>query len=193
VIRFTASAPNIDTSGVALSASLGTIILLRVNGDAKEQMDIQDFYTQGTDGKKSSLFEGVPLQFVERIKNTGNVYEQPKGRIVISDMFGKPQAVVNVNLEERNVLPQTTRKFTQDFNKDGLGDRFLFGLYTAKLELAYGNDQKVTASHSFWIIPYKIILLVIALIIGLIIAGRIFLRRYTDRVVGKSRGKSRRR
>ena len=193
VIRFSGTPPDIDTSGVSLSASLGTLVMLRVKGDAKEQLETLDFMTTGTDGKASSLFEGIPFNFVERLKNTGNVYEQPTGRILISDIFGKPVAVVNVNLEQRNILPGTTRKFTQTLDKSGLGDRFLFGFYKAKLTLDYGNKQTVTSSLSFWVIPYKIILLAILLIIGLIIGGRIFLRRYTDRAVGKSRGKSRRR
>lgn len=194
VVRFTATPPDMNDSGVSLSASLGTLILLRVKGDAKEQVDIEEFYTSGIDGKKSSLFEGAPFKFSERVKNTGNIYEQPTGRILITDIFGKTVAAVNVNLEQRNVLPGTTRKFEQEFNKEVLGDRFLFGLYNAKLSLQYGDKQQTTTSSlSFWIIPYKLILLVLLIVAAVIVAGRILLKRYTDRVVGKSRGKSRRR
>lgn len=193
VIRFSGTPPDIDTSGVSLSASLGTLVMLRVKGDAKQQLETLDFQTTGTDGKASSLFEGIPLNFVERLKNTGNVYEQPTGRILISDIFGKPVAVVNVNLEQRNILPGTTRKFTQTLDKSGLGDRFLFGFYKATLTLDYGNKQTLSSSLSFWVIPYKLIIGIIIALIALLIGARVMLRRYTDRAVGKSRGTSRRR
>lgn len=193
VIRFTATAPDIEESGVSLSASLGTIILLRVNGDAKESMNIEEFYTSDARGRKTSFFEGIPFNFTERVKNTGNVYEQPTGRILIKDMFGNVTANVNVNLEQRNVLPGTVRKFDQAFDKAGLGDRFLFGRYTAELTLNYGSKKTMTDSLSFWVIPYKLIAAIIITIILIVIGLRIFLKRYRERVIGKTRGRSRRR
>ena len=193
VIRFSAAPPDMKESGVALSASLGTLVFLRVNGEAKESMTIESFFVTSDGEKKEGVFEGIPFTFVERIKNTGNIYEQPSGRILITDMFGNPAANVNVNLEQRNILPGTTRKFTQEFNKDALGNRFLFGLYNAKMTLTYGNKQTLSSSLSFWVIPYKLIIGIIIALIALVIGARVMLRRYTDRAVGKSRGTSRRR
>ena len=193
VIRFSGTAPDIETSGVSLSASLGTLVILRVKGDAKEQLETQELFTAGQDDKKSSLFEGVPIRFITKIKNTGNTIEQPTGQIIITDMFGKKAAVVNVNLAQSRILPDSTRKFSENLEKSATGNMFLFGLYNAKMTLNYGDDQTVIGSTSFWVIPYKIILLVIGLIVATILAGRIFLKRYADRAVGKSRGKSRRR
>lgn len=192
VIRFTATAPNIEESGVALSASLGAMVFIRVKGDAKESMSVQDFYAgQGDD--KSSFFDSIPFDLVVRIKNEGNVHEQPIGQILITDMFGKPAVNVNVNLEGRNVLPGTIRRFEQPLDKTAVGDRVLFGLYTAKLTMKYGaSGQSVTKTMRFWIIPWKLILSVIVVIIVLILLGRIMLKRYNDRLLG-SRGRSRRR
>ena len=192
VVRFTAIAPDIDQSGVALSASLGAMIFIRVNGDAKESMTIQDFYLS-KDDSKGSFFDSIPLMFTERIKNEGNVHEQPIGQILVTDMFGKPAVNVNVNLEGRNVLPATIRRFDQPLDKSAVGNRILFGLYTAKVTMKYGaSGQTVTKSIKFWIFPWKLLLTAIIVLIVLVLLGRLMLKRYNDRLLG-SRGRSRRR
>lgn len=192
VIRFTAVAPDIDQSGVALSASLGAMVFIRVNGEAKENMSIQEFYLS-KDGKRGSFFDSIPLAFTERIKNEGNVHEQPIGNILVTDMFGKPAVNVNVNLEGRNVLPGTIRRFEQPLDKTAVGDRILFGLYTAKLTLKYGaTGQTVTKTIKFWIFPWKLLLSLIAVLIVLVLIGRMMLKRYNAKLLGNS-GKSRRR
>ncbi|MGB3023223.1 MAG: hypothetical protein WBB39_00245 [Candidatus Saccharimonadales bacterium] len=191
VIRFTASAPGIDQSGVALSASLGTLVLLRVNGDAKQQLSIESFYTQ-KDSNKISLIESAPLDFVVRIKNSGNVHEQPVGQARIKDMFGNELANVNINLERKNILPGSIRKFQEPLNSATIGNKILFGRYTAQLTMKYGDDSIVTSEISFWVIPYKLIIGVITGLILLFFTIRYALRRYTERVLDRSR-RSRRR
>jgi hypothetical protein len=192
VVRFTATAPNIDQSGVALSASLGAMIFIRVNGDAKESMSIQDFYLS-KDDSRGFFFDSIPVTFTERIKNQGNVHEQPIGQILVTDMFGKPAVNVNVNLEGRNVLPATIRRFDQPLDKSAVGNRILFGLYTAKLTMKYGaTGQTVTKTIKFWIFPWKLLIAAIIVLIVLVLLGRLMLKRYNDRLLG-SRGRSRRR
>ena len=55
VVRFTATPPGLDGTGVSLSASLGTLVLLRVNGDAKEQMSVAEI-SASKSGKSAWLF-----------------------------------------------------------------------------------------------------------------------------------------
>lgn len=191
VIRFTATAPDIDQSGVALSASLGAMVFIRVNGNAKESMSIQDFYAS-KDGGHGWFFDSIPLDLAVRIKNEGNVHEQPIGQILITDMFGKPAVSVNVNLEGRNVLPGTVRKFEQPLDKSAVGNRVLFGLYTAKVTMKYGSGQTVSKAMRFVIFPWKMILAGIVVLIIAVLLGRLMLKRYNDRLLG-SRGRSRRR
>ncbi len=192
VIRFTATAPDLQESGVSLSASLGALIFIRVNGDAKEALSIDSFYTS-TDGEHNqSLFESAPVTFTAKVKDTGNVFERPSGQIAVTDMFGNAIANINVNLDQRAILPGTTRKFDQDLDKTNIGNRFMFGLYNAKIKLSYGTNQSVESSLSFWVIPWKLILLVLVALIVLIVGGRLLIRRYTERVVGRSRTSRRR-
>jgi hypothetical protein len=198
VVRFTATAPELDSQGVSLSASLGALIFIRVNGEAKESIAIEEFSVATPGGTMKSMFESTPLVFVERIKNNGNTYEQPKGQIIISDMFGKKIAGVNVNLDERNVLPQSIRKFEQTLDKSVLGNKKLFGKYTATLTMTYGSKkQTVTSTKTFWVIPYTLIGVGIAVLIVGFLALRFMIKRYNSHIISqatksKSKSKSKR-
>lgn len=192
VIRFTATPPEIEQTGVSLSASLGTLVLLRVNGDAKEEMTIEDYYT-AKEGKRGWLFDAKPVDFVVRMKNTGNVHEQPQGLITVKDIFGNPISTVNVNMPIRNVLPDSTRRFTQSINESNSGNRLLFGLYSADLEVKYGNDGKVLKKTiRFWVIPLGLIIAVIVGIILIFLVIRYLIRRNNQRIAEQARRRSRR-
>lgn len=190
-IRFTVAAPDMKDSGVSLAASLSALIMIRVKGEAKESMQMQEFYVS-KDDKRGWFFDAIPVTFTERIKNDGNVFEQPRGNIIIKDLFGNITANVNFNLENRYVLPNSVRKFDQPFDSAALGNRFMFGPYSAELTMKYGNDRTVTSKASFWIFPWKLILAALILLIVLVLVVRMMFQRYTDRVVGKSRGSRRR-
>ena len=194
VVRFTATAPELDSQGVSLSASLGALIFIRVNGEAKRSMAIEEFSVATPGGTIKSMFESTPLVFVERIKNNGNIYEQPKGQIIIKDMFGKTIAGVNVNLDERNVLPQSIRKFEQTLDKSVLGNKRLFGKYTATLTMTYGDKkQTVTSAKTFWVIPYTHIGVGIFLLIAGFLTLRFMIRRYNSHIIkqaSKTKSKS---
>ena len=191
VIRFTATPPDGESTSVSLAPSLGALVMIRVKGQATEKLTIKEFYmTQN--GKKGTFFEGIPFDFVQRIENEGNVYEQPTGHILIKDMFGKPVANVNVNADSRNVLPGSIRKFTQEFDSKALGSMGLFGKYTAELSLNYGDKLTTGSSLTFWVIPWKLIALAIVGLIAAVLGIRYAFKRYTDRIVGKSRGSRRR-
>ncbi len=193
VVRFTASPPGLDGTGVSLSASLGTLILLRVNGDAKEAMKIEEF-SATKNGEKKWLFESAPITFLTRVKNQGSSHEQPSGQAAIKDIFGNPVANVNINLTQSNILPGSIRRFEQPLDSSTIGNRILFGRYTADLKLSYGTQgQTLTSSTSFWVIPYRLIGFALILIVIAIIIIRIALKRYTERVVANSRGRRRRR
>lgn len=194
VVRFTATPPELEGQGVSLSASLGALILLRVNGDIKESLAIEEFSVATPGGTVKTMFESTPLVFVQRIKNTGNIHEQPTGQVVITDMFGKKIAGVNVNLPPRNILPQTIRKFEQTLDKSVLGNKRLFGKYTATLTMTYGEKkQTVTSQTTFWVIPYTLIGVGIIVLVGGFLALRFMIRRYNRHIINqatKSKAKS---
>jgi len=193
VVRFTATPPELEDTGVSLSASLGSLLLLRVNGAAKEGLEIVEF-SMNNGGKATTLFETTPLTFVERLKNTGNIHEQPAGQITVTDMFGNKIGLVNVNLPPRNILPASIRKFDQKLDHNIIGNKMLFGRYTANLVVTYGsNKQTVTKSIVFWVIPWR---LIASVVVGLIIAFfvlRFAIKRYNQSIIDRSRNSRRRR
>jgi len=183
VVRFTGAAPDIDTTGVSLSASIGSLILANVSGNVVTKASVESFYT-AQNGKSKSMFETGPIQFVERIKNEGNVHIKPLGTIRITNTFGKEVGVISINEKGGNVLPNSTRKFEQTFNKGRL-----FGRYKAEASIQY-SGQTMTSSLTFWVIPYKMIAICLGALF-LIIAGlRWGIKRYNRMIIKKANGKS---
>jgi hypothetical protein len=191
IIRFTATPPSLKNSGVSLSTSLGALMLVTVNGPVSEKLTITDFTVNKAE-KTQKIFQSGPVNFVEHVKNEGNVHEQPAGHVVITDMFGRKVASVNVNLPPRNILPASTRKFEQPLDKTVIGKKKLFGRYKADLSVVYGKDKKTaTSSLTFWVIPYRLVAIVIVLLVAGFFAIRFGIKRYNRFIIGQS-GKRRR-
>ena len=187
VVRFTATAPELDATGVSLSASLGALVFMRVNGAAKESMTLEEFKVTTNKGLAKKVFESAPLTFVERLKNTGNVHMHPAGQVTITDMFGKTIAAVNVNLPPRNILPGSIRKFEQKLDKSVIGNNILFGRYTANLKITYGDSKQIlTSKISFWVIPYKLIGFAVLGIIIAFLVLRNMLQRYNQSIIKRA-------
>lgn len=186
VVRFTATPPELKDTGVSLSASLGALIFIRVNGAVNEQLSLEEFAVK-KDNKPITLLESTPIEFSVRVKNTGNIYEQPTGQISITDMFGNKVATVNVNLEQRIVLPDSIREYTATLDSGVIGNKQLFGSYKAELKLIYGEDkQTITSETSFWIIPYRLIAAIaIAFVVGFFVL-RQTIRKYNRHIIKKA-------
>ncbi len=181
VIRFTAVPPDLNGTGVALSASVGALVLLKVSGTITEKVSLAEFSAlQG--GKKSGFFEHGPIDFLVRVRNEGSVHEKAQGSISVTNWQGKQIASIPVNAKGGNVLPDSIRRFEQS-----LSEKQLFGHYSAKLALNYGGGKLLSASLGFWVIPWKLILLVL---LGIIVVGyllRIGLRKYNEHIIAQAR------
>jgi hypothetical protein len=183
VIRFTGTPPNLDGTGVSLSASVGSLVLLRVNGDAKESLNVVEF-SASHNSTTGSLFEAAPIVFTERFKNTGNIQEEPTGLVTVKDMFGNVIATLGVNQPPHDILPDSIRKFTSSLDSSNIGNKFLFGLYHADMNVTYGtNKQVLTSSITFWVIPYTLIGIIIAALIIGFIALRAGIKRYNRYII----------
>lgn len=188
VIRFTAVPPNLEGTGVSLSASIGTLVLLRVNGVIKDDVQLAGFTTgkvnkDGGIGEKSNFFETGPVGLLVRLHNGGSVHEKAQGTIVVTDTLGKKVATIAVNEKGGNVLPDSIRRFEQTLAK-----KSLFGHYTAKLNLSYlGGQKKISGSTSFWVIPWKLILIVILALVILFFTLKFSLNKYNDHIIKQAR------
>ncbi len=174
---------------VTLAASVGSIILVKVPGDIKEDMVIDSFDTRkGVQGVGGSSFftTNKDLYSVVRFKNRGNSHEQPFGKIRLLKA-GKviQESEINNSEPRGNVLPDSVRRFDTKLDKVGS-----FGQYTVEGNFGYGTSgQLMSAKTSFWVIPIALIVAVIAAI-AIIIASIILvpraIKRYNRNVVRKA-------
>ena len=64
----------------------------------------------------------------------------------------------------------------------------MFGKYKASVDVVYGsNNQIASGSMTFWVIPYKLILLVILAIIAIVFAFKRY-NKYIIKKAGKQGG-----
>jgi hypothetical protein len=184
-LRFSGHAPELTETGVGLSASAGMLMLIRVSGDIKESASLTSFYTAfpSDKTKQASLFEGSYIGFVTRIKDDGNVHVKPIGNIEITDAFGNLVGTVAVNDSKSNVLPGSIRRFESEYKGN-----LMFGLYTANLTLGYGTTgQAITNTITFWVIPWKLILIGIIVLITLIFIASRLIKVYNRHIIAKAR------
>ncbi len=62
VTRFTGTTPGLEENGVALTASIGSLVLMQVSGDIKEKASTASFYTATPQFAQTSFLRQVLLQ-----------------------------------------------------------------------------------------------------------------------------------
>lgn len=153
---------------VKTSQAVTSLFFVRIEGDVHEDGTIREFRT------KRNFLEEPSAEFVLRFENKGNVHLQPRGDIVLTNMWGTVRGTVPINNQTHfgNVLPESIREFKFTWQSEfSLAD---IGRYKAVATLAYGEDgiKSTTATTYFWIIPLKgtaITLAILAVFITLIV------------------------
>lgn len=181
-------------SQVSIASRIGTLVLVKIAGEVKESAELVEFMTA------SKTIASLPADFSIRVKNTGNVHVKPSGSIMIKNMFGSEAGKVMVNDAGGNVLPDSIRKFEAAWvkNPNAVGattfwgkyrqekENYAFGKYSADLAIAYGTAGKVlTASTSFWVIPWHVIIVNLVVIILIVIIAYFLVKRYNAYILKK--------
>jgi hypothetical protein len=180
VIRFSGVPPSQTGQHVALNASVGVLILGRVAGNITEQLALKQFFSE-KNGHQASLMANGPVTLVARIQNIGNVHVEPIGNMTVKNTWGKTVATYPFGSQAENILPASIRRYSQNFGKPAP-----FGHYTVNLNAAYGTTGGVLiGSTSFWVISYKLLLLILAVLIILVLIGRNLVKRYNARVISR--------
>jgi len=131
--------------------SVATLVYLIVSGDINEnalvkRMDIPSFSEYG------------PIGINTEIKNLSDVHIKPQGAIRIHNWLNK--LATTLALDEKNIFPDQSRTFENTWST-----KWLFGRYKATLEAGYGTTgNALLATAYFWVIPWKIVILVLLLI-----------------------------
>jgi len=174
---FFVSDPPTDTnpgSKVTIGSMVGSLVLLTVPGETIEKGVVDEFYAN------SSLYmSGNTADFTTRISNIGNVHFKPRGNIVIKSVLGGRQETSLVfNEQNGNVLPDSTRKFTNQWKHPW----YQFGIYRAELATVYGVSEKpLTSTFVFWIIPWWLIVAIVVLLLILLLVIWLARRNRTPR------------
>lgn len=183
-----------EGGNVGLSASGVTLAFANVTGDVKQNLTLEKFgaYSLATKDRTAdyvSVTMKKPQHMAFTIKNMGNVTEAPVGTITLKNMFGKEQAIGNVNPNESLALIGQTRTITsciklkaQDVDFEGkkseaktCADPSLWpGRYSASLSLFYGQNgnatQEIAGKASFWYLPMWF-LIVLTLVVAALAYG----------------------
>lgn len=187
-IRFApAGTQNDPRRNVNLAGSVGSLILIKVPGDIKEQLTISSFDTRVKDSPSIFFTSNKNITATVRFQNQGNIQEAPFGKIRLKNRSGKVLASYELNntTPPGNVLPDSIRKFPVPLDKVGK-----FGQFKVEGNFGYGNSgQLLTASTTFYVVPilYIIIfvLLVLLLLFLIFVMPRI-VRTYNRRVLRRA-------
>ncbi len=171
---------------VALTASVGSIVLIEVPGNITEKIKIKDVSAFAGD-KKSSVLTAKPTDIGITIENQGNGFAKPFGRVEVKGMFGS-KVVKTYELNNTNprgvILPESTRLF-----KDTLdGAIKLPGRYTVTGNISHGRGGEIlTISKNFWYLPTWFLITVLVLLAAIVLAAFVLYRRYISQSVTKRR------
>lgn len=155
---------------VTLSASVASIILVRVNGDIVENMALESLDVRNSErsNSASSFFtSNKNLYVVARFKNMGSSHEQPFGKVVLKKGDKVLQTTEINNTEVKgNVLPDSVRRFSVKLDKVGS-----WGKYTVEGNFGYGSTgQLISGKTSFFVFPLALIIAILVVVTAVVIA-----------------------
>ncbi|HET8709087.1 MAG TPA: DUF916 domain-containing protein [Candidatus Saccharimonadales bacterium] len=168
-VRFAPAGTNSDKN-VTLSASVASLILVKVPGDIKDDLKLASLSAQSGDTTHVVFTSDKNITAAVRFENKGNVQEEPFGKVVLKKGSKVLQtSEINDSDPRGNVLPDSTRKFEIPLKKvDGIGK------YTIEGNFGYGsNGQLLSGKTTFYVIPLPLIILaavLLAIILFLIFA-----------------------
>jgi hypothetical protein len=160
---------------VALTASVGTIVLITIPGNVREQVQLKGLHVN-RGGHDGTLFFGPPTSIGVEIANFGNGFIKPFGNVEVHNMFNKNVVSYQLNNPKQpgNILPGSSRVFTQ--NIKGINS---FGRYTVIASVSYGKgNQVLSIQKNIWYIPIWMAVLFLVIVIGLIYIAYRSYRRY---------------
>lgn len=162
---FVRTVPLDDTnSQLGVIGRVGTLILVTVPGNISKTVRIDQFSIPGFVGNL-----GVKKDFSAKISNTGGTYFESRVVAEIKPLIGK---VSTVDLGTHLMTQGNARSFAGSW-----GNKYPFGPYKVTVKAFDGEGKFVTASGSFWALPYEIALPALLLLIGLIVTPILIIKR----------------
>ncbi len=166
---------------VSIVTRAGILVYLNVAGEVKGDAHISSWNTLN----EKNLFwsNPSPLALTLAIKNEMNIYIKPAGEIKITNIFGQTRETIPLNPKSLQILPQSIR------NMDGLAlvsDGFMFGPYKVSANLSYAEDKADTATFWIWVLPLKMLVILLVIILFILFGLPRILRRYNERIIAQA-------
>jgi len=157
-------------SGATTTLTLGMPILIQIGDEFVENAELLKFTTD------KSFYEYPTLTFDTRIKNLGDTHITPVGEIVLSNVFKQEIARIPFNPNNQSILRDNTGNYETLWNLGTFLTKdkaIVLGPIKANLVLTYRTFQPgfapLTSEVTFWILPWKIILIAVIVIIATVV------------------------
>lgn len=126
---------------------VGALYFVTVPGDVVTAGSLKRFQSIAD----QKLFLEGPIAFEVLFENTGSVHLNPHGNITLTNMFG--DTIDRVAIEPWYTMPESSRYLEATIDRS-----WLFGYYTAELELNRGYDGLTdTTTVSFIAVPWQVL------------------------------------
>ncbi len=151
---------NAAAGKVKVITRVASLFFVKVNGEVINDGDLKSFKAV------KGFYEKGPVTFQIISENNGSVYLSPYGTIEIKNILGS-------KIDEREVDPWFVMPGAVRMREIKWNSNMLFGRYTATLYLNRGYKDVIdTQSFSFWVIPWRILSIIL---VGLILVVWFFI------------------
>ena len=155
-------------TGSAIISRIGTLFFITTPGELVRDSALTDFSTLN----RQTFYGSGPISFLIEMENYGSVHTTPYGLVTITNLLG--EVVGEVELQPWFVLPGAVRTRQVEWNRE-----LLVGRYTATVQINRGYDDIIDEmSYSFWVIPWKLVLMVFAGLFVFFLILRAFFSRF---------------
>lgn len=165
-------------TGATTTLTLGMPILIQIGDEFVENAELLKFASD------KNFYEFPTLTFDTRIKNIGDTHITPVGEIVLTNIFEQEITRIPFNPNNQSILRDNTGNYETDWNFGSFLTKdkaIVLGPIKANLILTYRTFQPgfapLTSEITFWIIPWKIILIVLVVIITVIVIVKVVRRK----------------
>ncbi|HEX4774687.1 MAG TPA: hypothetical protein VH234_04170 [Candidatus Saccharimonadales bacterium] len=170
---------------VALSAAVSQLVFITVPGNIVSRMQLNAIHIyKDTGGNNEGLFfTKIPKAAGVELRNLGNGFATPFGRVTLTNSTGKTiySYELNGGVTRGLVLPNSNRVFRNPLK--GISRP---GRYTLTASVSYGSGSAIlTGKKTFWYIPawlpFVVIIIVLVLVGIILLARRRFKRANASR------------
>lgn len=161
---------NQQTTAAFTNLAAGTPFLIQIGDEFIENAELLRFMSD----KKT--YERINVKFLTHIKNLGDTHITPTGEIVIENIFRQEVARIPFNKNDQSLLRDTNGNYEDIWLQSSYlspNNAIALGPLKAKLLVTYRSFQPgfavLNAETTFWIIPWKLIIVITAVVLLAII------------------------